>query len=189
MAGLLGLPKGFREEAALLYRRGAARGLVRGRTIPGMVAASIYVTCRRMGVPRTLEEVVEATDVDRRDLVLSYRALLRGLRLALPPPRAADYIVRFASRLALPWEVEALALQLVRRVEEEEKYSSRAPAGTAAAAIYLAALLRGQKVSQDKIGAVAGVSEVTIRIRYTAIVEELGIDLPAHQRVGESQTL
>lgn len=175
MAGLMGLPGTFKEQAALLYRRAAARGLVRGRTIDGMAGASIYAVCRSQGVPRTLEEVARLTGVDRRDMTLAYRALLRGLRLGLTPPAAEDYLDRFASQLALDQGTEALARQIIRTMRELESRHSMAPMGTVAAAIYLAGLKTGHRIPQDRIGALVGVSEVTIRLRYMAMAKALGL--------------
>ncbi|MFQ6013094.1 MAG: transcription initiation factor IIB family protein [Thermoplasmata archaeon] len=177
MASLLGLPREFRNEAALLYRKAAGKGLVRGRTIRGMTAAALYAACRLKGAPRTLEEISSTLGVERRELTLSYKALGRGLGLRLPPPRAADFLRRFASHLALPPEVEAKALELVRATERAERFHSKGPAGTVAACIYLASLVLGQKVPQERISRVAGVSEVTIRIRYTSIADRLGLEV------------
>ncbi len=181
MASLLGLPRAFRNEAALLYRKAAGKGLVRGRTILGMASAAIYAACRLKDAPRTLEEISSALGVRRRDLTLSYKALGKGLRLKLPPPKAEDFLGRFASHLDLSPEVETMSLELVRAAERAEQFHSKGPAGTVAACIYLASIRVGQKVSQKMISRVAGVSEVTIRVRYTRIAERLGLELsPRH---------
>jgi transcription initiation factor TFIIB len=177
MSSIMGIPRQFKDEAALVYRRAASRGLVRGRTIQGMVAASIYIACRVMMAPRTLDEVSELLGVPKKELTLSYKAIVRGLELGIPPPRAEDFLRRFASRLDLPRQVEAKALELVRRAEKAERFHSKAPAGTVAACIYLASMLTGQKISQDRISEVAGVSEVTIRVRYTTIASALGLQV------------
>jgi transcription initiation factor TFIIB len=182
MASVLGLPRAFRNEAALLYRKAAGKGLVRGRTILGMASAAIYAACRLKGAPRTLEEISSTLGIRRRDLTLSYKALGRGLDLRLPPPRAEDFLRRFASQLGLPPAVVAKSLELVRATERAEQFHSKGPSGTVAACIYLASILRGQKVPQEKISRVAGVSEVTIRIRYTSIAERLGLDLSPGDR-------
>ena len=183
MASLLGLPREFRNEAALLYRKAAGKGLVRGRTILGMASAAIYAACRLKDAPRTLEEVSSALGIRKRELTLSYKALGRGLGLKLPPPQAEDFLRRFASRLDLAPEVEATSLELVRAAGRAERFHSKGPAGTVAACIYLASLLAGQKVSQRKISRVAGVSEVTVRIRYTRIAERLGLEVASRDRI------
>lgn len=177
MASQLGLPRQFRDEAALIYKKAAGRDIIRGRTIPGMAAASLYAACRLLEAPRTLEEIAEALGLEKRELALSYKALARELKLGLPPPRAEDFLGRFASRLDLPPRVENRALEIIREAERAERYHSKSPSGTVAAAIYLASILSEEKVPQAAIAEVAGVSEVTIRIRYRAISEKLGLDV------------
>jgi len=53
------------------------------------------------------------------------------------------------------------------------------PAGLAAAAVYIAALLSGERRTQKEIAHVAGVTEVTVRNRYKELAKELGIELPS----------
>jgi transcription initiation factor TFIIB len=191
MASRLGLPREFRNEAALLYRKAAGKGLVRGRTILGMASAAIYAACRLKGAPRTLEEISAALGVRRRELTLSYKALGRGIGLKLAPPKAEDFLRRFASHLELAPEVEAKSLDLVRATERAEQFHSKGPSGTVAACIYLASILEGQKVPQEKISRVAGVSEVTIRIRYTSIAKRLGLEASPHDgpRVSKAERI
>ncbi len=177
MASVMEIPEEFRREAAMIYRRAASKGLVRGRTIKGMASASIYIACRVMLAPRTLDEISELLEVEKRELSLSFKVIARGLKLGLPTPRAEDYLGRVASRLNLPMDVQAEALDLMRRAEKAERFHSKSPMGTVAACIYLASLKLGMRVSQERISSATGVSEVTIRVRYTAITEALGLDV------------
>lgn len=175
MASSMEFPAEFRREAASIYRRAAEKGLVRGRTVRGMVAASLYIGARRLHAPRTLDEIAAGTGVSKRELSLSYKVVARGLHLGLPTPRAEDYLGRVVSHLGLPPDIQAEARKLIRRVEAIETYHTKSPMGTVAACIYLAALLRGERVSQERIGEATGVSAVTIRVRYTTIAEALGL--------------
>ena len=43
----LGLSDAIVEKTAYIYRKVEHRGLVKGRTIPGMLAAAIYLACRK----------------------------------------------------------------------------------------------------------------------------------------------
>src|ERR687885_2123737 len=52
-----GLTDSVVEKAAYIYRKAQERGLVRGRTISGVLAAAIYIACREMGISRTLKDV------------------------------------------------------------------------------------------------------------------------------------
>jgi len=51
--------------------------------------------------------------------------------------------------------------------------SGRGPTGVAAAAVYIAAALKGERRTQKEVAEVAGVTEVTIRNRYRELKKEL----------------
>ena len=51
----------IKEKAALIYRKALDKGLVRGRSINAIAAASLYAACRESGTPRTLREISEAS--------------------------------------------------------------------------------------------------------------------------------
>ena len=46
------LPDAVIERTAYIYRKARQRGLVRGRTIDGILSAAIYIACRDLGVPK-----------------------------------------------------------------------------------------------------------------------------------------
>ena len=178
MASALGLPRNVRETAAVIYRKAVDKNLIRGRSIQGVVAASLYGACRQVGVPRTLDEIAAVANVGRKEIGRTYRFMTRELKLKLMPTKPEDYIARFCSELELPGEVQAKALELLQEAAEKELTSGRGPTGVAAAAIYIASILTGNRRTQREVAEVAGVTEVTIRNRYKELTEKLGIVVP-----------
>ncbi len=162
----LDLPKNVRDEAAFLCRKAIQRGLARGRSLELLVAATVYAACRLEGVPRTLDEIEKVTGLRRTRLGAAYRGVHRELSLAVRAPRPEDYVQRFCSELDLDNEVKREALALLARFESPGSTTAVSPCGSAAAAIYLAALARGEHRSEKAVARVAGVSEVTLRNRY-----------------------
>ena len=53
--------------------------------------------------------------------------------------------------------------------------TGRGPTGNAAASLYIASLLCGEKRTQREVAEVAGVTEVTVRNRYKEIIKKLNI--------------
>jgi transcription initiation factor TFIIB len=80
----LHVPRAVKEQAAVIYRRALKGGLVRGRSISAMVAASLYAALRVTRTPMTLSEVVRVSTVDEKDIYQqTYKELSRlGDRLA-----------------------------------------------------------------------------------------------------------
>ena len=175
IASAMSLPDNIKEAAALIYRKAVKKNLIRGRSIEGVVAASIYAACRQCGVPRTLDEVAENTSSDRREIGRTYRFMTRELNLKLMPTNPQDYLQRFCSELNLDGPVQNKSAEILRDATERELTSGKGPTGVAAAAIYISSILCNERRTQREVADVAGVTEVTIRNRYKELTDELGI--------------
>lgn len=169
----LGIPRNIREEASLIYRRAAKENIVRGRSIEGMVAASIYTACRLYNVPRTLDEISEVSKITKKKIGKYYRLLAKQLNIKLRPTSPSDYVPRFATNLGLSGRAEAKAIEIIQESREKELIVGREPTGIAAAALYIASLLLGERKTQRDVAEVSGVTEVTIRNRYKELSENL----------------
>ncbi len=171
----MGLPKNAREEAAVIYRKAASRDLIRGRSIEGVVSASIYAASRQLGFPRAIEEVARASRVGRKEIGRNYRTLVRELRISLLPTTPHDYVSRFCSELNLGNDVETRAVEILKSMDEGSSNVGKGPTGIAAAAIYIAAILCGKKRTQEEIANISGVTEVTLRNRFKDITGALSL--------------
>ncbi|KXA96676.1 transcription initiation factor IIB [candidate division MSBL1 archaeon SCGC-AAA259I09] len=177
MASQLGLKKNVQEITAKIYREAVKQGLIQGRSIEGVISATLYAACREAQIPRTLEEVAEASRVDKGEIGKNYRFLSRELGIFLPPTDPARYVARFGSELNISGEAKVEAMKIIRKAQEERLTSGKSPPGTAVAAIYIASLKTGERRTQREIAKVADVTEVTIRNRYKEMVEELGEEI------------
>jgi transcription initiation factor TFIIB len=177
MASGMGLPRTVRETAAMIYRKAALKKLVRGRSIEGVTAAALYAACRQCHVPRTLDEISNIAHISRKEIGRTYRYVSRELRLKLLPTSPEDYISRFCSELKLSGDVRAKTVEILREAAHRELTSGRGPTGMAAASLYIASVLCGERRTQREVADVAGVTEVTIRNRYKELTKKLDMDI------------
>ena len=177
MSSRMGLPRTVRETAAMIYRKAALKNLIRGRSIEGVSAAALYAACRQCHVPRTLDEVGHMANMSRKDIGRNYRYIVRELGLRLMPTSPQDYVPRFCSELKLSSDVQAKTLEILKEAANKELTSGRGPTGIAAASLYMASVLCGERRTQREIAETAGVTEVTIRNRYKELSEKLDIEL------------
>lgn len=175
MASSLNLPKNILETASVIYRKAVKKRLIRGRSIQGVTAAALYMACRQCGVARTLEEVANASTVNKKEIGRSYRFMVKELKAFVPPSSPAYYISRFSNQLRLQGKAESIALSILTSAVKMRLTSGRGPTGIAAAATYIASVLTGEHRTQREIAEVAQVTEVTIRNRYKEIIDKLGI--------------
>ena len=179
MASALGLPENVRETASVIYRRALDENLLPGRSIEGVSTASVYAAARQAGVPRSLDEITEVSRVEKSEIARTYRYVVRELNLEIQPADPEQYVPRFVSDLDLSEEVERRARALLETAKREGVHSGKSPVGLAAAAVYAAALLANEKVTQSEVSEVANISEVTIRNRYHELLEaEEGFTAP-----------
>ncbi|OIO21667.1 transcription initiation factor IIB [Candidatus Micrarchaeota archaeon CG1_02_47_40] len=175
IASYLGLPDNMRESAALLYRRCIKAELIRGRLIESVVAAVIYATCRINGIPRTLDEVAKISGIEKKEIGRAYRFVRRELDLDVPLTDPGQYVPKFTAALKLSGQVQEKAIQLLKKSIKKGLISGRGPTGVAAAAVYIASAIYGERRTQKEVADVAGVTEVTIRNRYRELKKELGL--------------
>mgnify|MGYP006269990047 FL=1 len=171
MASALGLPEPIRETASVIYRRALDEDLLRGRSIEGMAAASLYAASRLDGVARSIDEIATVSRVGDLEIKRAYRYVDRELGLETPPAHPNEYLGRFASELDCEGATERLARDLAETAVEEAVHSGKSPVGIAASALYAASKLRNEGLTQAAISETANVSEVTIRNRYREVLE------------------
>ncbi|MFH0868929.1 MAG: transcription initiation factor IIB [archaeon] len=177
IASQMQVPRNVRETAAFIYKKAADKNLVRGRSIQGVVAASLYGAHRLCNTPRTLDEISEGTGIGRKEIGRTYRHIARELNFGPNKCMPKDYISRFCCKLKLSHEVQVKALDIIVRAEAKELISGRGYTGVAAAAIYIATILENERRTQKEVAEKAGVTEVTIRNRYKELAEKLEIPL------------
>ncbi|MEK6981497.1 MAG: transcription initiation factor IIB [Candidatus Micrarchaeota archaeon] len=175
VSSALGLPENIKESAALLYRKAVKAELIRGRLIESVVAAVIYAICRIQLIPRTLDEISKSSGIEKKEIGRAYRFLKTELNVEVPLTDPSQYVPKFATALRLSGEIQEEAIKLIKKSLKKGLISGRGPTGVAAAALYIASAMHGEKRTQKEVADVAGVTEVTIRNRYRELKKELGL--------------
>lgn len=80
-------------------------------------------------------------------------------------------------------ETQRMAIEILGEAERLKITVGKAPMGMAAAALYMACRMNGETRTQKMLAEAAGVTEVTIRNRYTELKKELNIDRFKPKRV------
>lgn len=171
----LGLPDNIRNSIALLYRKCVEKGLIRGRPLETVVAATIYAVCRAEEMPRTLEEISNVSGISKKEIGRAYRFISHELDVKIPLTDPTTYVPRYVTALKLGGDVEKKAEELLKEALKKGLISGRSPTGVAAAAVYIAATLLGERRTQKEVADVAGVTEVTIRNRYRELKKQLNL--------------
>ena len=171
------LPKTISDIAKQLYKRSDEEKLLRGKPLEAVIAACIFIACRKAHVPRTFREICNLTHVSKKVLGQCYKQLEQAFNLApsasdrsANPATAGtgpeDLLVRYCNHLDLPPNVQPICSDIIVKARDLGIALGRSPISVAGGAIYFTCHLLGKPKSMKDISAVAGVSEATIKLVY-----------------------
>ncbi|MCV0430752.1 transcription initiation factor TFIIIB [Nitrosopumilus sp.] len=169
----LGIPNNIVENAAYIYRKAVSAKLTRGRTMNSLIAASLYAACRENNIPRTLDDIAKAGNVERRILSRDLRTIIKKLELSLNQYDTASFISKISNNMNLKEKTKRDAFEILARSEKEQITAGKHPVAQAAASLYISCIMNGEKISQKKFAVESGVSDVTIRNRAVLIKKTL----------------
>ena len=171
----LGLSDTLVEKSAYLYRKAQERGLIRGRTVDGIMTAAVYIACRETGTPKSLEDISLVSNLKRKDITRCYRRLVFDLDIKIPIVDPMKCIVKVANKLGLSEKTKHKAMNLMTYDIKMEINAGKIPMGLAATVLYASCMKTGENVSQTNIAEASGVTEVTIRNRFKDLTSRIKI--------------
>jgi transcription initiation factor TFIIB len=147
--------------------------LIRGRSISAVLTASIYISCRELGIPKTLKAIAQANNISGKIVPKAYRMLLSKLDLKIPNPDPMKCIVRISNKIGLKENTKRIAIDLMDNVIKKEISAGKDPMELAV--VYISCLKTGEKKTQKDISEAAGVTGVTIRKRVKELTNTIQI--------------
>ncbi|MGI0086873.1 MAG: transcription initiation factor IIB [Nitrosotalea sp.] len=174
ITGILEMPTSIAERACYIYRKALSKKIIRGRSITGIVAATIYIACKDAGVFFPIDKMEDLIEnCNKRNIVQYYKLLLRQMEISVETPDPAQYVSRIAKRARLNGRTERRALEVLSQIEGEPLLSGKKPVSLAAGALYLAALQIGEHITQLRLAIASELTTITIRNRYVEIEKML----------------
>ena len=187
MAQNSGIPKIFIDEAMVIYKDISEQKIFRGLNRDGIKAASIYISCRLNGCPRTSHEISEIFKLDKASATNGCSmamGILNNLerndehsqKNELCSTTPSMFIERYCSKLNIPSELMMLSKFVASKLEKMNCISHNTPYSIAAGIIYFIAQNCNLNISKMDIKQICGVSEPTINKCYKkmeAIKEQL----------------
>lgn len=171
----LGLSDNVTENAAYIYRKIINAKLTRGRTMASLMAASLYAACRENSIPRTLDDIADAGNVEKGVLSRDLRTIVKKLELNLKQYDTTSFISKISNNMNLKENTKRDAFEILRRCEIKQITAGKHPVAQAAASLYISCVKNDERISQRKFSEESGISDVTIRNRVTLIKKTLNL--------------
>jgi len=170
----LNIPEYITETGWKIYSEVAKQKLTMGRSIDSFVTASLYAAIRIHDFPRLLEEIVDVALLPlravHRSLGLVVRMVLPVLSMKYKPISPEPLVFRFGNDLNLSITVQKSAADMLKHsLHRGLKKMGKDPKGLAAAALYIAAKITNERLTQTEIAEAAKITEVTLRTRAKQI--------------------
>jgi transcription initiation factor TFIIB len=154
------------ERAAYYYRKVVDLHIIKGRSIKGFIVSCVYVSCREMNIPRSINEIAEISGCDKRFAAKCFRLLLKAVNIALPVVDSGSHLARIANNAGISEKTLRKSIQMMATIKENPLSFGKDPNALAAAVIYGACLAHHEKTTRTQIASAANTSLVTLRNRF-----------------------
>lgn len=182
------LPKIVQDGAKEVYKLVYDEKTLRGKSQESIMAAAIFIGCRKANVPRTFKEIWALTSVPKKEIGKVFKLMSKEIQAknAANPnaysliqdseqttqTSAEDLIRRFCSNLGLNNELTNASEYIARRCKVLGVLAGRSPITIAATVIYMSSLIFGADVTPSKIASNTGVSDGTIKTSFKVMYED-----------------
>ncbi|NHJ00589.1 MAG: transcription initiation factor IIB [Candidatus Heimdallarchaeota archaeon] len=169
----LELPDDVAEMGAMIYRKALKKNLIRGRSIDGMIAASLYLACRKKKLPQTLKDIASVSNISAKELGRCIRIILQKLDLKVSPSDYSALVYRLGINLRVTMKARRQAVKILNIARSRGATVGKNPMSLAAAALYISTIQTGERRTQQEIASIAKITPVTIRNRFKELVKIL----------------
>ena len=169
----LRIPEYIQKAVVKIYKTAFKKGLLRGRSINGILTACLYYVIKEEALPITLQELTNESSVSPKVLNKCFRVLINKLNLRPNVLNPVLLIPKYINRLNLGPEVERQSILIIENFMKNKGFSGKDPKGLCAGTIYFISKLKDKELTQRDISAVTGVTEVTLRSRYKELLKFL----------------
>jgi transcription initiation factor TFIIB len=173
MAQNSGIPKIFIDDAIMIHKDISQQKMFRGMNRDGIKSASIYISCRLNGCPRTAHEIAEIFQMDKASATNGCSMavnILNNIERNVEPSEQTDlcritpglFVERYCSNLGMNHELTMLSKFIANKVEQQNIITDNTPQSIAAGIIFFIAYNCMLNITKSNIKTICGVNEVTI---------------------------
>lgn len=161
ICSILKIPNHVKAHTILLYRKAFKKGIIRGRSIIGVLIACLYASCRIFKLPISFNELSKQTDKKEKKFYGYYLSIVRELKLKILPLGPEDFFPKIITNLNLSFEIEKKARMLLPYLKPFS--IGKDPKVISASLIYF--ICKKSKIyrTQKEVTKIAGITETSLR--------------------------
>ena len=122
----LNMPENAKEHAAYIYRKAVNKDIIRGSSIPSMVAASVFAACKQLGIPRSMDDTSKVANISKKKLSRTYKRLVKNLELNVSSFEV-DYVSKVSNSLSVSEKTARLAGKMIYDLKKDHLHIGKKP--------------------------------------------------------------
>jgi transcription initiation factor TFIIB len=181
MASIAGIPKIIIDDAIKYHKRVSEEKTFRSLNRDGIISASIYISCRLNGFPRTAKEIAQMFELDStsaikgcKNAVLIINKLENNSteeKTELCETTPLSFIERYCSKLEMNQELTKVCSFVAMKIEKMNILKDKSPHSIAAGIVYLVIRECNQPIDKKLLKDASNISEVTINKVYKMLYD------------------
>lgn len=157
-----GISQTIIDEAKLLYKEISDKKISRGSNRTGLIASSIYMSCKKHNVPRSAREIAKVFNIDITTMTKGCKKFHDITKKNVICSTPDDFIIRFCCKLNVSNDYLEFCKSIIDKADHYSVVSENAPPSIAAGVIFLVSNLCNLKIQKKDISSNCDISEVTI---------------------------
>lgn len=167
---VLGISRTVGDRAYYIYKKAKLSGLIKGRSITGIVGACIYIASNELGIPCSVEEIKRHLgEIKKKTLLHYYKTISKNLDLEAVSMTQTGIISKIAKKAKLSVKTERKGFEIYNKVKDNQELGGKRPNSIAAASLYVASIMTKEKTTQLRLANASDLTPMTIRKRYFEI--------------------
>lgn len=173
-----GISPSIIEEAKRLYKQISESKISRGENRSGLIASSIYMSCKSHNVPRSTKEIAKIFNIKPTTMTRGCRKFQDIIHVNLNSSKPEDFIQRFASKLNIPFEIREVCKHVIEKTDKLNLLTENTPPSVASSIIYLCVVHCKLDITKKDLSIACGISEVTLTKCYKKLYDYRSILFP-----------
>ena len=184
-----GISKIIIDDAIRLHKKISEQQTFRGLNRDGIIAASIYISCRQNSFPRTAKEIAHIFKLDSTSATKGCKNAISIInfiekdldyndKIQLCTTSPSDFINRYCSKLHISVELTKLCEFIAFIVQKNNIIPENTPHSIAAGIIYLVIFNFELNINKRELQKICDISEVTITKCFKKLEERKHVLIP-----------
>ena len=182
-----GIPKMIIDDAMIYHKKISETKTFRGCNRDGIIAATIYISCRINNYPRTAKEIATMFYLDNTSATKGCKNAISIIndiehsmnnddKTAFCKTTPLSFIERYCSKLGINAEITMVCKFIASLIQKKDLIPENTPHSIAAGIVYYVSQMCNLNICKKNVNIVSEISEVTINKCYKKL-ESLNIEL------------